>query len=196
MGRPAGRTLLRFACENCGVEVVRVKGQEREHTFCSRECYWKSDYRSQLVAQRNYERNPDAKQTRPCATCGVDVTRYVSTGQKRFYCSRQCRWDNYLHAKHKNAAGYVLVFVGRDYPGAAKSGHILEHRKVMQDVLGRPLFAQENVHHKNGVKDDNRPENLELWTRSQPHGQRVEDKLRWAREFLALYEGRADGPKE
>lgn len=183
-----GRTILHLKCERCGAAVERRKGIEREHTFCSQECYWRSDYRSQLVAQRNYERNPEARQTRPCANCGVDVTRYVSTGQKQFFCSRECRWENHKHSRQYRG-GYVLVFVGRDYPGAIKSGHIFEHRKVMQDILSRPLLPEENVHHKNGVKDDNRPENLELWTRSQPQGQRVEDKLRWAREFLALYEG-------
>lgn len=115
----------------------------------------------------------------------------MSTGQKQFFCSSKCRWVNHKHAKQINSAGYVLVFVGRGHPGAAKSGHILEHRLVMQDVLGRPLLTEENVHHKNGVKADNRPENLELWTRSQPQGQRVEDKIRWAKEFLALYEGDA-----
>ena len=64
-----------------------------------------------------------------------------------------------------------------------------EHHFVMEQHIGRSLYAHENIHHLNGVKDDNRLCNLELWTRSQPSGQRVVDKLNWAREFLAQYEG-------
>jgi hypothetical protein len=64
---------------------------------------------------------------------------------------------------------------------------VFEHRYVMESVLGRELLTTESVHHKNSVRSDNRPDNLELWTSSQPAGQRVEDKVAWAKEILALY---------
>lgn len=67
-------------------------------------------------------------------------------------------------------------------------GHTcLEHRYVMEQHLRRKLFPGENVHHINGNRSDNRLENLELWTTHQPSGQRVEDKIRWAKEFLLQY---------
>ena len=73
-----------------------------------------------------------------------------------------------------NAHGYVVI---RD--GKGSRGRRLQHRVVMEQVLGRPLEPFENVHHKNGIKTDNRPENLELWVKVQPCGQRPEDVVAW-----------------
>ena len=77
-----------------------------------------------------------------------------------------------------------------------KDGWKLEHRHAMEQLIGRPLLPSEEVHHRNGDRTNNttdgplvefRSGNLELWTTSQPKGQRVEDKVEWAVELLNLY---------
>lgn len=57
----------------------------------------------------------------------------------------------------------------------------------MEYHLNRPLWPDETPHHINGDRSDNRIENLELWSSYQPKGQRVEDKIAYAREILARY---------
>lgn len=80
-----------------------------------------------------------------------------------------------------NKAGYRIV---RDDNGRLCK----EHRLVMARHLGRPLLPDETVHHKNGVRHDNRLENLELRLRAEhPTGCTVDDAVAWAREILRRY---------
>lgn len=74
-----------------------------------------------------------------------------------------------------------------NHPNAGKNGRILEHTLVMSEYLKRPLMKGETVHHINGIRNDNRIENLELWANYHHPGQRVKDKIKWCQEFLANY---------
>ena len=111
--------------------------------------------------------------------CATHLARLKRHGNVNFVSATR---GPYSKGKGKGAIkrdGYRYFSVG--------NGMAAEHRMVMEMVLGRQLVKGESVHHKNGNKLDNRPENLELWSHSQPSGQRVEDKLLWANEIVALY---------
>ena len=62
-----------------------------------------------------------------------------------------------------------------------------QHREVLAEKIGRPLERDENAHHKNKIRSDNRPENLELWNTAQPAGGRIEDIVEWAEQMLRRY---------
>tara|TARA_Y100000310_G_scaffold345442_1_gene465062 strand:+ start:3977 stop:4369 length:393 start_codon:yes stop_codon:yes gene_type:complete len=93
------------------------------------------------------------------------------------------RWKG---GRYKNKGGYINIH-SPSHPACISSKYVLEHRLVMEEHLGRYLTRDEHIHHINGIKDDNRLENLELWTKSHPPGQRVDDKVQWAIELLQLY---------
>lgn len=93
-------------------------------------------------------------------------------------------------ARYVGTHGYIHIYVPPDErpPGAPRQrSEFPEHRIVMAKLLGRHLERHETVHHKNGIKTDNRPENLELWTGKHCRGVRVSDQLAWAREIIAKY---------
>ena len=128
------------------------------------------------------------RQQKPCQ-CGKPINRRSRTCNKcRPKAGLKAVGD--LRARHLSTAGYVLVPMPLDHPSrTARSGlYIREHRLVMESMIGRYLSKGESVHHRNGVKTDNRPENLELWVTSQPAGQRAADLLAWARSIIETYE--------
>lgn len=83
---------------------------------------------------------------------------------------------------YTTATGYVFL--------STAEGQRAEHRVVMELHIGRRLLPCENVHHRNGIRNDNRIENLELWDHSQPRGQNIHDKLAYYRELAERWEGR------
>ena len=91
------------------------------------------------------------------------------------YCGGVCR--NLARPKKvkKDRHGYVYTY----RPGSSKKSRVQvqEHRLVMEKVLGRNLTKDETVHHKNGIRHDNRPENLELWASRHGKGQRASDLI-------------------
>jgi hypothetical protein len=104
-------------------------------------------------------------------------------------CTNKHRARGLCSSHLDDPKGYVFIRCPDPHHPNAKSkpGWIAEHVWVMSQVLGRPLRKGESVHHRNNIKHDNRPENLQLWHTHQPKGAGVEDTVRWARWFLARY---------
>lgn len=101
-----------------------------------------------------------------CAVCNREF--YAQRNQIRdvernsaTYCSRACKYEGLRRREPKvghalvTTTGYVSVYLG-------KGKRQLEHRLVMERILGRPLQRREEVHHINGDRTDNRPDNLRI----------------------------------
>jgi hypothetical protein len=129
---------------------------------------------------------PVLKIGRVCVNCNQSFSSAVSQiradkkrGRKITGLCRECSMTvgNHLAGYRKprgtgtvNFNGYVELYEPEN-PNSTSRGYVLEHRKVMSESIGRPLEPHETVHHINGIRDDNRPENLQL--RQGNHGKGV-----------------------
>ncbi len=180
-GKNGRQRALIKSCHTCGTEFPTFLSGTRK--YCSRACQ-----RSTCVVC-DAAFNPRSNRQRYCsprckngeAVCRQCGQMFIpSRHTRKTFCSNECAYQSGhlpLGTKRPTGEGYVYVKVLYGTPGATRGGHwMLEHRYVMQETLGRPLEPYEKVHHINGVRDDNRSENLEIWKhKSQPSGVRSED---------------------
>lgn len=153
-------------CETCGATMYVKPHQEKVGggRFCSQACLASWQARNSVA--------------RACAECGKPMRLSPSQARRRRFCSFACQMEgrrtNALPRRHngrrvrKDRNGYIWVWE----PGhpASHTGWMFEHRLVMERSVGRALSRDEHVHHINGVKDDNRPENLTLLSPTEHQG--------------------------
>ncbi len=186
------------ACCQCGAvkAVTDFYGRVGRTSVASRckECH-KANMREYRVGRPEPKRKPrPLKHQLVCKDCGVPF-RVAQVRADTKFCSKRCK-SKFMHrtgqippqklgegnpnwrgGRRITGEGYVSVLInpGRGNRNQTSKRYALEHRVVMSKMLGRPVEPHETVHHVNGIKTDNRPENLELWTGIHGRGIRARD---------------------
>ncbi len=196
---------MQVICCGCGLFHYKPKKTVIRNTnnYCSQSCYIKNKKYDDIdaiceICRKKYTKKFSCKKNSYCSeNCRVKG-RLKDPKYKDLYRLRQnisqrkvkgIPLDSPYRAKKGNGnidkRGYRTIVKHDCY--CRKNGRIFEHVWVMCNHLKRPLFKGETVHHKNGIRHDNRIENLELWNSNHGSGQRVEDKISFYKEFLEQY---------
>lgn len=180
-------------CTNCLKEknenefyIQKSKGRENKLTPNCKSCYILKSrtYRKNNPEIANKLHHPKIK----CPDCCINLMNIESKRCRTCYekIAKGDKHPSWTGGRHKIKTGYIRIFMP-EHPHALNGKYIFEHTLVMEKKIGRFLNRNELVHHKNGVKDDNREDNLELWVKGHNPNERAEDLLKWAKEIIELY---------
>lgn len=120
-----------------------------------------------------------------------ETKKKISKANKGKWFYRGKKHPNWKGGRIKTPTGYILIYYPT-HPYCRKlgkfgyyGGYVLEHRLVIEKHLGRYLEKWEIIHHKNGIKDDNRLKNLEITTKATHRNKRLKTKCPYCqKEFL------------
>lgn len=188
-------------CKHCGIKFKRkpnLSNKQWEVTkFCSQSCGRRLKLENKrfgsLVAIRRIC-GPTGYMTHYECKCDCGSITIVGAGTLNVGKQKRCKNCSYKGpnngrwkgGKYTTKGGYVLIW-NPTHPRSNAAGQIWEHHLVMEKHLGRFLKPHEEVHHKNGIRNDNQDSNLELWAKSHPSGQRVIDLYDWAVTLIEEY---------
>jgi HNH endonuclease len=165
--------MILFSCYRCDQQSEWAGSKKTfarwVHHFCSRSC--RSLYYSQ-------QKSIQAK----CSHCHKRIIKVKSkwAGIKFHFCGRAC------HGLYQtaHAIGHITP---QGYLAVGHKGKVIRiHRAIVEKRIGRKLKPTETIHHKNGVRADNRSRNLELRVSYHGEGQRPVDLIRWLKRDYPL----------
>jgi hypothetical protein len=182
-------------CKECEKEFQEKVSFEK---YCSEICAKKYHYRKEINRRRTDQeyrikrnkREIDRRQKKRQEDPAIK-RKHAEDEKARYRKKNGINSDADLKCAPKGSGtitshGYRQI-ISHGHPNCRRDGSMFEHVYIMSQHIGRRLIKGETIHHRNGIRDDNRIENLEIWHRAQPPGQRLDEKIEWCKKFLAIY---------
>lgn len=178
---PRKKHRVTVVCEVCGKVEEKPPSDAKRYKTCSLECRGK-------YSSRRYEK----KISKICEVCGKEFKVKPSHKDNRRTCSTECKYKlleehlktlsgkgldsvNWKGGRYITPTGYAMVYAPGN-PMANSRGYVREHRLVMSEKIGRVLRKDEEVHHIDGNKLNNSPENLQLMTKAEHTALHVKER--------------------